>query len=112
MTTAKEDFKKWFVDPLAGLKENGHAGFILLLVAFPLLERYLRNKSGCPEGNVTGKFHSILEVLFRDIAGKGGLFWNCYRHGLLHQATFNIEKKQKRDDGEIVISILPAAGIS
>jgi hypothetical protein len=50
MATAEDDFRKWFVESLAPLRSNGDAGFVFAMVAFPLLERHLRNKSGCPEG--------------------------------------------------------------
>ena len=45
MATAEDDFRKWFVESLAPLRSNGDAGFVFAMVAFPLLERYLRNKS-------------------------------------------------------------------
>ena len=46
MATAEDDFRKWFVESLAPLRSNGaRAGFVFAMVAFPLLERYLRNKS-------------------------------------------------------------------
>jgi hypothetical protein len=57
MANAEADFRKWFVESLAPLRTNGDAGFIFVFVAFPLLERYLRRKSGCPDGqNLTDGF--------------------------------------------------------
>ena len=54
MSNAETDFRRWFVDSLAPLRNNGDAGFIFVMVAFPLLERYLRNKSGTAEGESLG----------------------------------------------------------
>jgi len=48
--TAEDDFKKWFVESLEPLRNNDDAGFIFAMIAFPILERYLRRKSALPEG--------------------------------------------------------------
>ena len=104
-----EDFKSWFVESLKPLRTNGHAGFIFVLIAFPLLERYLRGKSGCPEGQtLTQRFFSNLGTLFPRISGKENDFWNCYRNGLLHQVTF---PKAKLTKNGIWVG-LPEAGLS
>jgi hypothetical protein len=65
MSNAETDFRRWFVDSLAPLRNNGDAGFIFVMVAFPLLERYLRNKSGTAEGESLGTdfFDLLGEVL-------------------------------------------------
>jgi len=44
------NFKSWFLDVLGDLYKNGEAGFVILMIAFPLLERYLREKSRVHEG--------------------------------------------------------------
>jgi hypothetical protein len=110
MTPAMQDFKRWFIDSLSPLRANGHAGFVFVLIAFPLLERYLRGKSACPEGQpLTPAFLSNLGVLFPAIAGKEKSFWDCYRNGLLHQVTF---PKAKLDRKTRIWVALPEAGIS
>jgi hypothetical protein len=110
MATAESDFRKWFVESLEPLRGNGNAGFIFVFVAFPLLERYLRRKSGCPDGqNLTEDFFKHLRLLFNDIAGNEHEFWDCYRNGLLHQATFPQAKLDKRTG---IWTSLPNAGIS
>jgi hypothetical protein len=61
MANAEADFRKRFVESLAPLRGNGNAGFIFVFAAFPLLERYLRRKSGCPDGqNLTEDFFKHL----------------------------------------------------
>jgi hypothetical protein len=110
MATAESDFRKWFVESLAPLRKNGDAGFIFVFVSFPLLERYLRRKSRCPDGeNLTDGFFSQLGFLFGGIAGNEREFWDCYRNGLLHQATFPQAKLDKRTR---ICVTLPDAGIS
>lgn len=109
MSTSEYDFRKWFVDSLALLRGNGDAGFIFVLIAFPLLERYLRRKSGCPDGQpLTSAFKTNLGTLFKDIAGKETEFWDCYRNGLLHQVTFPRAKLNKKG----IWVDLPEAGLS
>jgi hypothetical protein len=110
MATPKGEFQKWFLDSLAPLRGNGDAGFIFALTAFPLLERYLRQKSGCPDGqNLTPGFFTNLRLMFPDIAGREHSFWDCYRNGLLHHATF---PQAKLDKTTGIWVPLPEAGIS
>ena len=90
MTDANDNFQKWFVAPLRLLNADGHAAFAVLMIAFPLLERYLRQKSGTHEANLGDaffdEFHNIFKVPSRDLVPR---LWQCYRNGLLHQATFS-----------------------
>jgi hypothetical protein len=110
MAASKAEFQKWFIESLVPLRTNGDAGFIFVLVAFPLLERYLRRKSGCPDGqNLTSDFFTNLGVMFADISGNERTFWDCYRNGLLHHATFPQAKLDKIKGAWIS---LPDAGIS
>lgn len=109
MSTAQTDFENWFVKSLNPLRDNGDAGFIFALVAFPLLERYLRNKSRNPEGEALKEpFYTALGEEIKEVKGKEHPFWECYRNGLLHQVTF---PKKKRDRKGIWVE-LPAAGLS
>lgn len=109
MSTSKTEFERWFVTSLACLRENGDAGFIFVFTAFPLLERYLRRKSCCPDGySLKDAFFNEIGSLFKEIAGREREFWNCYRNGLLHQATFSAAKLAKNG----IWIPLPSAGIS
>jgi hypothetical protein len=45
MDTNKEDFLKWRKQPLEQLYSNPDAGFAIMVISLPLLERYLRQKS-------------------------------------------------------------------
>jgi hypothetical protein len=50
MDCHKKNFEVWYKAILEGLYSNRNAGFVILMVAFPLLERYLREKSGLHDG--------------------------------------------------------------
>ena len=91
MNINKENFEKWYKLPLEKLYRNPDAGFIIMMTALPLLERYLREKSQTYE-MLTLKdpeYYDALRIIFpeiqsNDVAKK---FWNIYRHGLLHQVS-------------------------
>jgi len=91
MLIQKEHFRLWFRDIIESLYHNKNAGFVLLMITFPLLERYLRSKSGINEGILDDRFYSELRILFpvlkaNDIAK---IFWQVYRNGVLHQDTLS-----------------------
>jgi len=89
MSEYEENFRKWFVDILNDLIERKRdtAGAILLMVSFPLLERYLRAKVG---GNGQRQYEKLAN-LFPKLgdAKKAEEFWHVYRDALLHQVTLN-----------------------
>ena len=69
MTEDEENFRKWFVDMLERLRNEGNAGFVFALVSFPLLERYLRQKSGAGQKtSLPEQFFCELGKLFPGIA--------------------------------------------
>lgn len=93
-----EKIRLWFEEPIETLiAKDEHTGFAVLMITLPLLERYVRRKRGIkPSDHLTlesGFFHEICE-LFDQFPGPDAAqrFWHCYRHGLLHQATLQLEK--------------------
>jgi hypothetical protein len=48
MSDSRENFDAWFVNVLESLYPRREAGFVILMIAFPLLERYLRQRVGLP----------------------------------------------------------------
>jgi hypothetical protein len=84
------NFKSWYADILTELYSNREAGFVILIVAFPLLERYLREKSKVQDKNTLNhaSYQELLR-LFPELINKekAGQFWQVYRNGLLHQIT-------------------------
>ena len=96
MNEHKSNFNSWFKEIVANLYSHREAGFIILMVAFPLLERYLREKSGVHEGNLNDGFYQELLSLYPELSSteKAYQFWQVYRNGLLHQVTFSKQKKK------------------
>lgn len=63
-----ENFTKWFIDPVTTLRDNPDAGFIIMMVAFPLIERYLRKKLHLSESDkLSDPFHKELCCLFPEL---------------------------------------------
>jgi hypothetical protein len=92
MATHCENFDRWFVEVLKGLYSNENAGFVIVMAIFPLLERYLTQRASLKGSKSKAAFFNELRTLFpelRDRPDQAQKFWEEYRHGLLHQATFN-----------------------
>lgn len=94
----KERFDNWFKNIILILKNNIDAGFPILMICFPLLERYLREKTGIYEANnLTGnyQFSSEMRRIFPEINNNSDSeiseFWKRFRHGLLHQCFFTVK---------------------
>jgi hypothetical protein len=104
MTDNVNNFVKWFKEPLAGLYKNTDAGFIILMASLPLLERYLRQKSGVHESpKLTDDFYREFMVLFPSMGNidDAKKVWNLFRHGLLHQGTI----KTRTGKGDTILSV-------
>jgi hypothetical protein len=98
MSTNSQNFKLWYSDILTSLFANGDAGFAILIIALPLLERYLREKSGVHEGKLGPKFYFELRQVFPALKDdvNAEKFWHVYRNGLLHQVT--LSRKNRSGD--------------
>jgi hypothetical protein len=106
MTTNQQDFQRWFKRPLEELYKNPDAGFIILMVTLPLLERYLRQRSGVGHGELRGStFYRELLKLFPALPDESAAmaFWEVYRHGLLHQASGKLVSKKAGNFEEVSI---------
>ena len=92
-------FQSWFVGVLEALYKQPEAGFPILMIAFPLLERYLRQKAGLgPDDKLNANndaFYKELIALFSELKtiDKATEFWHIYRNGLLHQVALNQTRK-------------------
>jgi hypothetical protein len=114
--THEEHFKGWFVAVLENMKQDERAGFPIVMISFPLLERYLREKSGDHENSLTSKSNEQLRRIFPELASpkQAEEFWNVWRNGTLHQAFPRIIGTSPNDqcgglckspDGRTAISI-------
>ena len=94
----RETFRRRFKEPVELLITRKHSGFALMMITLPLLERFLRGRSHLKDAvRLTELFHTEFLKIFpalRDVNGAKA-FWQCFRHGILHQATFSL----KRADG-------------
>ena len=87
----RENFEAWYGKPLANLMADPNAGFATVMVAFPILERYLRARSrGEPN---TPSFNQALLAVVPELQSDShaNLFWAIYRHGILHQVALSRE---------------------
>jgi hypothetical protein len=104
------DFDLWFAKHIDHLNADPHGGFAVLMIAIPLLERYLREKSGSHEGNLSTAFYVEFSKLFPTVPSTVvDQFWHCYRNGLLHQATFSKKPHKSRPAPGIWITSRSAA---
>lgn len=85
--TNRENFQSWFAGFLRPLCDNPAAGFIVTLVSFPLLERYLRQaaRSEPNSPRFIVELRRVFHELLSDVDARA--FWTTYRHGLLHNVT-------------------------
>lgn len=88
--------RAWYSGILEGFYSNENAGFVILMISFPLIERYLREKSGVHEGQLNDSFYSELQTIFPAIADQetAKQFWHVYRNGLLHQVTLSLKDRK------------------
>jgi hypothetical protein len=93
MSTSREHFDSWFVNVLESLYPTRDAGFVMLMTAFPLLERYLQQRARIPAENekLNENFYNELCRLFPKLRDtrQARDFWQVYRNGVLHQGTFS-----------------------
>jgi hypothetical protein len=92
MATNFENFKSWYADTLIKLYPDRNSGFAILMIAFPLLERYLRNKKDLsPKENLNNECMDQLRGIFPVLPTieDAWKFWNIYRNGILHQVTLS-----------------------
>jgi hypothetical protein len=97
MSADQEAFFAWFEQPIKALQPASDCAFAVVILCFPLLERYLRETSGCGEGDLTNKFYEDLQVIFPELAtlDQAKQFWHVYRNGLLHQGAFSAANRRK-----------------
>ena len=85
------NFEHWFKGVLQGLFSDANGGFAILMISLPLIERYLREKSGVAEGRLTPVFYREMLACFPTLndVRTAEKFWQTYRNGLVHQATLS-----------------------
>lgn len=100
--TARDNFQAWFATQIQKLVPDRNAGFVIAMITFPLLERYLRRQTGAKPKSplfVAGLLKVLPELSTSEAAKK---FWQNYRHGLLHNVTMSQESHGLTHDTAIV----------
>ena len=95
--TNLKNFKSWYSDILNELYPERQSGFVVLMVTFPLLERYLRHKTGLNHKDTLNEgFMDGLCVIFPVLHDRQTTkeFWNVYRNGILHQVSLARENRK------------------
>lgn len=89
------EFLKWYQEPVAELQKLEGGGFPQMLIALPLIERYLRQKSATGEAKLRKPFYAELRVTFPELDSEkidAEDFWQVFRNGLLHQVTMSQQR--------------------
>lgn len=103
LDTNRDRFQYWYAEPIEILLKNEHAGFAVMTLTLPILERYLRHKLNIPSAKLTPDFHAEIDRLIPEFKKvPTSEFWSNYRNGLLHQATVQGHYTFLKDDGPIV----------
>ncbi len=107
MDQDRKNFQAWYADALELLYPKRDAGIAVFMIAFPLLERYLRQVNHrAPDEELDAGCWRTLRALFptlpSDEAAKD--FWTVCRQGFLRQAAMSLRAK----DG----GALPAAALT
>jgi hypothetical protein len=98
-----DNFKNWYMATLERLYPYRDAGFAILMIGFPLLERYLRKKVRLlPKDNLSDLFYTELASLFPVLSNvlTAKAFWQVYRNGLIHEVTLS---RQNRSGHEMPV---------
>ncbi len=106
MNTHRKNFKAWYADVLNSLYPSRDAGFAVLMIAFPLLERYLRQKLQLPpQATLQDAFYDELTKVFPQLSNRATAknFWQVYRNGILHEVTLS---KQNRSGTQMPVGWL------
>lgn len=101
-STNRVNFEVWYGDQLAALAGNRDAGFIVTMTCFPLLERYLKQRSGSDPN--TELFNEALVQALPELQSPSiaNAFWSFYRHGLLHNVALSKETYRLSHDKPIL----------
>ncbi|MGB8168088.1 MAG: hypothetical protein WCF18_11395 [Chthoniobacteraceae bacterium] len=118
------NFRLWIRDPVCRLLKQKDAGFALAMISFPVLERLLRGKSGVSDnplrGDYSEPFYTALTNCFPSLQDPPSgtfrhvaqLFWQGFRNGILHQATFSKNPIMKGKERAAFCVFEPGAGIA
>jgi hypothetical protein len=97
MSTHRDNFESWYKKVLELLYPHRDAGFPILLITFPLLERYLRQKTClASDDTLSDGFYDELMQIFPVLTSRDHArnLWQIYRNGLVHEITFSHQTRK------------------
>ena len=86
----EERLERWFYKPLEDMETNPDLSFALISLLLPLIERYLRYKTGMADSEKFSQGHrswSVLSPILGCTDDQAYAVWQCLRNGLLHRAA-------------------------
>lgn len=88
MTENRTNFEVWYKESLAILYDREEAGFPILMITFPLLDRYLAKVVS--SGQQPSTDDALLKIFseLNDLP-TAKLFWNVSRNSLLHDVSLS-----------------------
>ena len=96
MKIQRQQFEDWYKKILESMFPKQEAGFAILMIAFPLLERYIRVKTLTSSDNMfTAEcYRALLQVLPElGTVPEAEKFWQIFRNGILHEVSLSGKKR-------------------
>jgi len=86
--SSKSRVERWFFTPIEKLKSKDD-GFAILILLFPLYEKYLKVSSQTPDEIQFSNGNKVFEIIGKDLGVSKEIayvVWQHFRNGLLHHA--------------------------
>ena len=111
----RESFRQQFKEPIELLIARKQSEFALMMITLPLVERLLRGRFQLKDGSLSEPFYAGLCQLFPELreVKQARAFWQCFRHGILHPASFSLKRADRADfSGVIGLGELPVGSVA
>lgn len=91
----KQNFQKWYENIITGLFSNPDSGFAILMMVFPILERYVANlrTTKKTEQKLTEEDYQQISTLLTITKCEAKALWSLFRNRILHQLTIRLQHK-------------------
>jgi len=118
--TTVERVDLWFIKPLKRMKDDD--GFVALIICLPLVEKIVRYKTGTLDKDDLqfsqgSDLLKALAVFLQVSEANAEIFWQQFRHGLLHRAMikptvpYQLDPEHEgppvffTDDGAVLVNV-------
>ena len=92
------------------------------MISFPVLERLVRGKSNAADNRLSkeSRFWEALTDCFPELRDPPSgtfqnvaqVFWQGFRNGILHQATFSTKRKMQNGEQDAFFHFEPGSGVA